>query len=219
MRKPEKLFSAEDRARLAEAVREAERATSGEIVPYVVGRSDSYDEAPWRAGTLLGFLVMAILSGAWVATDLWLPYGLVEAAALTAAGYLVGAAMPILFPRSAMLFVSPSTVNRRVEERARLAFLEEQVFATRDRTGILIFLSLLEHRVRVIGDNGINAKVRQEEWDGIVDGIIRGMKRGAPAGALHRAIIECGELLSRFGVERKPDDTDELDDTVRIRPT
>jgi len=217
MTKPENLFSAEDQKRLKEAVRVAEQATAGEIVPYVVGRSDSYPEAPWRAGTLMSFLVLAVLTGFWVTTDLWLPYGVAETAVLTVLGFLVGAGLALLVPRLKLIFIAPSVIAQRVDERAGLAFLSEEVFATRDRTGILIFLSLLEHRVRILGDQGINAKVEQKEWDDMVTGIVAGMKRGAPADALLHAVRECGGLLNKAGVDIRPDDTNELDNSLRLK--
>ncbi|MBI5645840.1 MAG: hypothetical protein HY962_02820 [Ignavibacteriae bacterium] len=216
MSNPATLLTQDDQKRIAEAVKAAESRTSGEIVPYIVGRSDPYPEAPWRAGTLVSLLVLGVLAGLWMGTNLWLPYGVAEVALLTIAGFILGAGLTLLFPSLKLLFVSSAVVKQRVDERAGLAFLDEEVFATRDRTGILIFLSLLEHRVRILGDSGINAKVKQEEWDGIVADMVAGMKRGAPGEALVGAIGRCGELLARMGVEIRPDDTNELDNAVRL---
>jgi putative membrane protein len=95
------------------------------------------------------------------------------------------------------------------------AFVAEEVFNTKDRTGILIFLSLLEHQVLVIGDSGINAKVQQAEWDSVVHTIVEGMKAHKPADGLIAAIRQCGELLHREGVAIKPDDKNELSDKLR----
>ena len=49
-RSVDKLFTPEDRERIAAAVRQAEQHTSGEIVPYIVGQCDEYEEAVWRGG-------------------------------------------------------------------------------------------------------------------------------------------------------------------------
>ena len=105
---------------------------------------------------------------------------------------------------------------RRVHRRAALAFLDEEVFDTRDRTGILIFVSLFEHRIEVLGDTGINAKVQPEEWVEVVDLIREGILARDLAGGLVSGIERCGDLLNRRGVAVRPDDTDELHDGVRV---
>jgi putative membrane protein len=95
--------------------------------------------------------------------------------------------------------------------------VDEEVFDTRDRTGILLFVSLFEHRIEVVGDAGINAKVEPEEWAEVVDQIRRGVRSGDLAGGMVEAIGTCGALLHRSGVALRPDDTDELSDGIRVR--
>jgi len=210
------LFSEQDRQRLADAVKAAEQSTSGEIVPYIVGQSDTYPEALWRAGSLVGLSILCIFSVLYLATDLWLPFGIAEVAVFVIAGFALAVLVLALMPSLKLLLVPSSMLTQRVEERASMAFLAEEVFSTRERTGILLFVSLLEHRVRVLGDSGINAQVRQEEWDEIVKVIVAGMKTGRPTDALIEAIGKCGVLLEKRGVHIRPDDTDELDNTIRI---
>lgn len=216
MIKPETLFSEEDKKRIAEAVKEAETRTSGEIVPYVVGRSDSYPEAWLRGGSLFGFLVLFIFSVINIGTDWWLPFGIAEVGAFTVVAFGIGAALAAWVPVMRRAFIPDATEQQRVDERAAMAFLDEEVFLTRDRTGILIFLSLFEHRVRILGDTGINELVKQEEWDEIVQIIVQAMKGGTPADGMLEAIWKCGHLLERRGVEIRPDDTNELDNRVRF---
>jgi putative membrane protein len=109
--------------------------------------------------------------------------------------------------------------QQRVDERAAMAFLEEEVFVTRERTGILVFLSLFERRVCILGDKGINEQVQKEEWDEIVQIIVSAMKNEAPADGMIEAVWKCGQLLERRGVEIRPDDSNELGDTLRISET
>jgi len=103
-------------------------------------------------------------------------------------------------------------------QRATAAFVDQEVFRTRDRTGILIFLSLLERRVVVLADAGINARVPQVEWDAIVALVVAGMRQGQPGPALATAIRRSGDLLAAHRFERRPDDRDELADDLRQRP-
>ncbi|MEO0557014.1 MAG: hypothetical protein AAF170_02400 [Bacteroidota bacterium] len=214
------LFTDTQREAIREAVAEAETRTAGEIVPYVVRRSGTYQVAIWRAASF-GALLVAVVSLAiawthdgwglsWIYSAGWM------AAAMTAGG-VVGALMAMGIDPMRRVLAGADRLDVRVHRRAAEAFLEEEVFDTRDRTGILLFVSLFEHRIEVIGDAGINAKVEQEEWVEVVDLIRTGILGGSLAQGMVLAINRCGELLHRRGVEIRDDDTDELSDEIRVR--
>jgi putative membrane protein len=210
------FFSPTDTAEIERAVKSAELHTSGEIVPYAVGQSDHYHEAMWKAATLgallaaLGAALVHELASFWGYSWLWLA---LPTAIGAAAGYLVA----ILVPPVRRWFIPADERDRMVRSRAQAAFLEQEVFKTRERTGILIFLSLFERRVVVLADAGINALVAQSEWDAVVADIVAGIRHGRPGAALARAIGRCGELLEAHRVERRTDDTDELPDQLQLR--
>jgi putative membrane protein len=216
MKQSTSFFSETQQNELAEAVRKAEAATSGEIVPYVVRQSDSYPEAALRAGSLLALLSLAVFTVLRVMTDLWLPFSIFGVSIVAVISYGAAFGCAAIVPACRRWFISGRTMRERVEERASMAFLSEEVFATKNRTGILLFISLFEHQVRVIGDRGITTLVKQEEWDGVVSILVDSMKRGKPYDGLMAAIAECGRLLEHDQVTRQPDDTNELDDAVRF---
>lgn len=212
---PNRLFSQADLDAVQAAVREAEARTSGEIVPYVVEQSDEYPTAAWKGaalGALLGPLVAVAIyewGGYWgVYVPAWIVFPAMAGGAL---GYL----LTILFPPVRRWMAGDEILDLRARRRAEVAFLEEEVFRTRDRTGILLFLSLFEHRAIVLGDTGINQKVKQEEWDGLVKRLAEGIRAGRPGAALVEAIHECGPLLERQGVTIRIDDSNELSDELR----
>jgi putative membrane protein len=209
------LFSAADRENIAAAVREAERKTSGEIVPYVVGQSDAYEEAEWKCGSLLGAAALATFSIIFSYTSIWLPLSVAELVIAALLAGALGVLLPKLFPALKRMFAGEALMHRRVAQRAAEAFVSEEVFKTHERTGILIFLSILEHKVLVLGDSGINAKVKPEEWQEIVKRIVAGIRAGKPAEGLIDGITQCGTLLQKHGVAIRQDDTDELPDTLR----
>jgi putative membrane protein len=209
------LFSPQDLAAVEAAVRDAEARTSGEIVPYAVSRCDSYDGASWKAATFAALVTAVVAAALHRGLDLW---G-VPLALWIVAPPLVGAALGYLacelVPAVKLALVPAEVLAERVAEQASIAFLEQEVFNTRDRTGILIFLSLLEHRVVILGDSGINEKVEQHEWDGIASAVAAGIGRREPGAALVEGIAACGDLLERHGVARREDDRDELDNRLR----
>jgi putative membrane protein len=132
-------------------------------------------------------------------------------------GSVLGALLAWFVPALRRFLAGPGRLGQRVARRAQGAFLEEGVFETRDRTGILLFVSLFEHRIEVLGDAGINKAVKPEEWVEVVERIRRGILAGHLAEGLVDAIGMCGELLHRSGVGIRDDDTDELSDDVRVR--
>lgn len=217
MSRLEELFGDSAQERIRQAVDRAESRTSGEIVPYVVRSSDSYAAAHWLSALLGALLAPVLAMLAFERLEIW---GLPLAAWMVTpvlAGALLGYAAAAALPAWRRSLIGESTLDRRARRRAAVAFLEEEVFKTRDRSGILIFLSLFERRVVVMGDEGIHRAVEAGEWQGIVDGVVAGIRRGRPADALVDAIDRCGELLEHAGVAVRPDDTDELSDELRMR--
>ena len=210
--KVSRFFSAADRAAIEAAVRAAEEHTSGEIVPYAVNHSDSYHGARWLAA-FLGAIGGAAATAAVIQfADLWLVGPATWAAAAAVVGGALGYLAAALLPPLRRILVAESERDQAVHRRAAEAFIEHEVFATRDRTGILIFLSLFERRVVVLADSGINSRVPQHEWAGIVASVAAGIQDGRPGEALATAIARCGELLVAHGVEHLPGDRDELPD-------
>lgn len=210
------LFSESDRQRIAQAVARAEERSRGEIVTVVVDASDDYDVTVWRAalfgalGGLVVALVVHLLGGFWGGDPLY--WGAVPA-------FAGAASLFVLVGRIAALrrMLTPDDLlEHRVRQRAETAFLEHEVFDTRDRSGVLLFLSLFEHRVVVLGDVGINAVVEPGEWQAVVDTVVAAIRAGRPADGVVEAVERCGPLLDRAGLARRADDVDELPDAPRI---
>jgi putative membrane protein len=208
----ETLFTDADRQRIASAVATAETRSRGEIVTVVVNSSDDYAVTPWRAG-LVGALVGAVGgAAAYLVGDHWggdpLLWGTLPALGAALLAFLLSAQVEPL--RRA--WTPDVELQRRVEDRAERAFLEHELFDTRDRSGVLLFLSLFEHRAIVLGDSGINAVVAPGEWQEVVDRMILGIRSGQPAEGVVAAVEKIGPLLDRAGLERRVDDHDELPD-------
>jgi putative membrane protein len=211
----ERFFSPADNAAIEAAVRDVESRSAGEIVPYAVERSDRYTRAVWTAATLgglAGALGAAILR--W-AGDFWGGHVALWIALPPAAGAAIGWLLALALPGLCRLLVPPGVLAERVHQRASEAFLAEEVFRTRDRTGILIFLSLFERRVVVRADRGLDGVVTAGEWAEIVDSIATGMREGRPGPALAEGIRRCASLAGR--VPPRPDDRDELPGQLRMR--
>lgn len=210
------LFSEADLEAIKQATSSAEGNTAGEIVPYIVKRVIDHDEARWRGATL-GALAAALSAGL-VSTfgDYWGGWGVwwISLPPLVGAGlgYLIAGLEPI-----ERFFIAQDHLERAARLRAEAAFLEEGVFKTRDRTGVLVFLSLFERQAVILADEGIHRAVPKEEWQELVDQLVAGIRAGRAAQALVEVIGRCGGLLEHYRVARRHDDRDELSDAPRIR--
>lgn len=212
-------FTEQERARIQEAVRQAEQGTIGEIVPMVVPASARYREAGYRTGLILGWLTLAVcLTVEWY----WLPWGwhagnagwlLLAVIAAYGAGEWLGR-----FPAVIRLVTSRERMAYKVNLRAQQAFYQHGLQNTKGRTGILILVSLLEHRVQVLADKGINDCVPAGTWDAVVQGLVEGIKRGRPTDALCEAIARCGELLARHCPAGPGQNPNELPDRLIQEP-
>jgi putative membrane protein len=210
----ERFFSPADHAAIEAAVREVEARSAGEIVPYAVERSDRYTRALWSAATL-GALTAALAAAlVWWAGDVWGGPVALWIALPPATGAALGWLATLAFPALRRALASADVLAERVHQRATQAFVEEEVFRTRDRTGILIFVSLFERRVVVLADRGLDGRVAPREWEDVVAGIVAGIRRGTPGPALAEGIRRCASLAAQL--PPRPDDRDELPGQLRL---
>ena len=201
------LFNEADKQRIESAVQRAEKLTSGEIVPMVVDQSYDYPRAEILGSGLFSLATAVSLSWAFFGESLW------HFLWLFALCYFPYKLMIRNLPTLRRRLIHTDEISEEVEEKAILSFLEQGLHHTRDETGILILISLFEHRVHVLADRGINNVVPASTWDGIVQTITDGIHNGDTCNALCVAIESCGQLLAEhFPV--KADDTDELPNLI-----
>jgi putative membrane protein len=199
----ETFFSAEEQERIRQAVIDAERGTAGEIVPMLVTASGRYAEVEITGlviGLLIGTLAELILHDPWASIHSQLLWPLVGAML----GFIACSLPPIK-----RWMLSKDQVAEAVHLRSLAAFTAHGLHYTREHTGILILASLLEHRVEVLADKGINEKVPAGTWDEVVQILSNGLKSGYAFDAFCKAIERCGEILAQH-FPRPPDDQDEL---------
>jgi putative membrane protein len=213
-------FSDNDLNRIKAAVKEAEDKISGEIVPVIVERSGQYSLANYRSSLIVAssaFLLMIVLDR-YVITDASnsLYYDPLFIFVAVAVAGIVGAALPNLIGVLKRLLLSQHHLDYATRQRAENVFLEEEVFNTRHRTGIMIFISFFEHEVIVMADKGISKVVEQKQWDKIVAELINSIRAGKIVDGLETAIKRCGEILLEKGFHKTADDINELRDDLRI---
>ena len=190
------------RQKIAEAIAEAERRTSGELVAVVAHAADDYGSIAMLWPALAALLLPAIVLTVRPATGAWSLY-LAQAAL-----FVVLALIAHLRPVHRALV--PTVVKRRQASRlARQQFFAHGLHRTRERTGVLIFVSVAERHVEIIADAGIDAVVPPGTWDRAVADFVEQVRAGRIAEGFLAAIALVGDRLAQH-FPRRPDDIDEL---------
>lgn len=209
------LTDAEKKAVQA-CVREVEKDTSGEIVPMVVSSSYHYPMSNMIGGLIFALLISVAVTlgygiqkswGGVTAMDLWL------FPAVFAVSFLLFHELVKRIPGLKRIFITKAEIAEEVEEASLTSFYRNGLNNTRDRTGILIFISVFERRAYVLADEGINAKVDTAVWQEVVDLVVSSIKKREQAEGICRAVRRCGELI-RSSFPIKADDTDELGNLI-----
>jgi uncharacterized membrane protein len=103
-----------------------------------------------------------------------------------------------------------------LRRRAIQEFSKLGIHNTRDKTGVLLMVSIEERMVQILAGNGINSVVPENTWPSMVHLVTEGIKAGKPAQGIAMAVAGIGTLLSeKFPI--KPDDTNELSNAVVIK--
>lgn len=189
-----KYLKSEDIARIETCVAEAERVTSGEIVPVIVRRSSSI-------GHVAPMLLMMFLL---------LFFVMIEIVELESPGFghswwnlvgglfvsILGTRLLASSHRVQYFFINKIDGEWQAKQRAKIEFYEARLEQTRRRTGILLFVSLMERQAVVLADRGIAGKLPESTWDEIVLFLVKGAKSRDLGTGMCQAIQRCQVILS-----------------------
>ena len=200
--------------RLALAIGEAERGTSGEMRLIIARRSlvmSHIEPIIWLVTVAVGLLAL------WTARS----HPLIEEHALWLVPALLGAAAVLSVPLARVETLKRALTTARdrqhaVWARAELEFYREGLTKTKEGTGILLFLSLFEKQAVVLGDYGIAKRLPKSIWEDVVAQITKGARTGELARELEGAIRLCGEHL-RTEFPAGPENVNELSNAVLLK--
>jgi putative membrane protein len=202
----------EDKKAISEAIAKAEAGTSGEVVFAVTEASGRYRHAHLQ----LALAGMAAMTAIYLVIPA--PHSVTAVLWSQILSFTFLYALAARSPWRSW-FVPQREREAQVREAALIEFYSSGLYRTRDSNGVLIYLSLLERRVVVLGDKAIHEKMGDEHWKEVRDLIIQGIRQGQARSGICSAVARCGEALACH-FPRKADDTNELSDEVidRTRP-
>ncbi|MFZ5518021.1 MAG: TPM domain-containing protein [Candidatus Zhuqueibacterota bacterium] len=190
------LLSDHDRKKLDGLVADLEKQTKAQVVLAVVQRSDSYAELPWKAfalGASLAGLVVLILELYFYGWDSRLT------ALITVAGTLSGGAifalLTVLFPGFARLFLSDVRAEVEVKQYAQSLFLSRELYATRQRSGVLVLVSLFERKFFILPDKGLADQLSRDAMQNIVTAMAMSLKQNELRHAFETGLDKLAHFL------------------------
>ena len=200
-----------EREFLGRVIEQLEQKTAGEIRLMIVRRSG---RVPLLTPLLFLMFTTLALTGLWfervrmLACPEWVLPAIGIAAALLAL---------ILSRLSFVIRAFYPVIDRRIaaQTRAEVEFHRLGMRGTRDGTGILLFVSLLEHQAVVLADRGIAEKCAPTTWDGVVALMLAGARQKRWAPKLEEALRRCGDLLAEH-FPPLPGDSNELSNEVIV---
>lgn len=210
---------------VSEAVTAAEAQTSGEIVTVLAERSDGYTDVAllWAIGA--AFTTMSVFAAfplpflnAWDAAiggwgHEWTTGEM--ASMVIALGLLTFLAVLLVQqwqPLKFFLIPSP-TKTIRVHAQAVRQFKVGADRRTTGRTGVMIYLSMAEHRAEIVADETIAAKVSAEVWGEAMGDMLAEIRKGRIAEGLAVGIRDVGFVLAEH-FPRGEGDVNELPDRL-----
>lgn len=199
-------MSAQERDRITAAIGAVEARTTGEIVCVLAEQSSDAGALP---------ILLAALAA------LALPWLLVAATPLPVLTILAWQA--VAFVGFAILLSLPpvrvALIPRRVRRAMAFRVATEQFFTRavsrkRDRSGILIFVSLAEHYARIIADDGIAARVPPAHWQAALEALVTHSREDHIADGFVAAIELCGDVLAEHFPREEGEGRNELPDRI-----
>lgn len=216
-----------DFAHVSTAVAEAEGQSAGEIVTIMAERSDGYADIALVWAAIAAFAALTALSlfpdfylgkidwltGEWA--NEWTPREIFALAVMVGVVKFIGMLLIQLWQPLKFFLIPAPIKSARVRARAETCFKVGAERRTHGRTGILIYLSMREHRAEIVADQAIAGKVSPEIWGEAMAAMLAEIRKGQVADGMIAAVQRVGVVLAEH-FPRAEDDVNELPDRLIV---
>lgn len=173
-------------------ISEAEKKTNSELIPFIVFQSDKYPAAHFRAAIICSFIFSLVLY--------FSPLSIINPI------YFLWIQLPGLFfgywighiPLIKRLLITNEEIEQEVSQRGYEAFFQHNLHLTKNHNGVLILVSFMERKIKIICDSGISSKVDQKVWDDIVYQYTYQIKKGEFIAGLAKTIDAVSNVLETY---------------------
>jgi putative membrane protein len=196
--------------RITQAVMQAETQTQGEIVPMIVSRSSTVGHVPFHLSVMLLSLILVFA----VEIEPWWFFEFKWESILISV--LLSALLGWMLSRLDFVqrwMIPFDDQESQVWQKAQSEWAKNKIQKTKARTGILIFVSIMERKAVVLADEGIAKHYPQETWIEVVELLSSHLKKNEWGLGFEKAIARCGEILKKHlpaGAHNKNEISDEI---------
>ena len=200
------FFSNDAKEKVKQAIIEAERATSAEVVVTVKPRVSRYRDVDFAVGAVFALIALCVLMFHPAELDEnWFPVAV-------AAAFALGATLTAAVSPLKRALIPKRRRHDELQRAARDAFVTLGVHGTKGRTGLLVYVAAFEKDIEIVTDVGLTSEALGEGWAGVRarvrDAVIAGDLDG-----FAQAVAAIGPALTA-SLPRAEDDVNELPDEV-----
>lgn len=212
-----KFLSEDEIVKITNAVVKAEQGTRGEIVPMIVGRSSTIGHLPVYIAFMLFSIILVLLiesPSPHLSHYLSLWYGLPVVGLFGVCwvcGYILS---PIQIIQRWL--IPNQDEESQVWNRARSEWAYNKLQKTTERTGILLFVSMMERKAVILADEGIAKHYPEKTWQDVIDLLTRHLKKGEWVEGFETSIDRCGEILKTH-LPATENNINEISDRVIVK--
>lgn len=186
------MISNAEKAEIKELIAQSEQKTHSELVPMIVSTSDNYPAAHFRAAIIVSFLFSLALY--------FSPLSIINPI------YFLWIQIPGLFLGYCLghlhfiqrLLITEVEVEHEVRQRAYEAFYEHNLHMTERHNGVLIFISLMERKIKIVTDSAVKQKIDQKIWDEIIFAFTDKVRKESLVEALKSSIEAASHVLETY---------------------
>ncbi len=204
------MISTKDRAIIRELIKNAETKSDSEMVPMIVFRSDNYPAAHFRAAIIVSFLFSLGLYFSPLSIINPIYFLWIQIPGLLLGYYLAN------IPFITRMMITKQEIEYEVTQRAIEAFFEHNLHTTEQHNGVLIFISILEKKIKIITDTAVKQKIDQKIWDEIIFDFTEKVNKGEFVEALKNTISATSDILENYFPASGKQKKNELRDDIII---
>jgi uncharacterized membrane protein len=113
------------------------------------------------------------------------------------------------------VFIESHCAYVNAVDRAWEVFERLQMHATKERNAVLVYMALLDRQIAIVGDEGINIKVAEDNfWKKELETLRAYCRQGAIAEGLQRVVLDIGQALSSYFPHHENEDHNEIPDDI-----
>ena len=204
-----KRFDEAFRTKLYDTIRDIEDNSLVEIVVLIKPQSGSYRDISSLSAAIFSFLLYTFFMFSPFEFDVFLIY------VFTVLGFLGVYFLFRSLPKLERNFIPRARKDKSVELYARALFQKGGIRFTNSRIGTLIYFSLLERKVYILPDRGVETSVPADEWTNLNEKFQAVFSAPDVPQAILNALIECKPVFNKY-IPPIENDINELPDDLNV---